>query len=54
LFAREGIDLKPYLLCGDDDLRDILQQIVSKKPARHDLSTAQSVDVPFSMAQIGG
>ncbi len=52
LFADEGVDLKPYLRCGDDKLKEVLSQIMWKKPSQHQLSNA--AHAPFDMAQIGG
>ena len=54
LFAGHGVDLKPYLRAGDEVLREVLRQIVTRKPARHNLLAAQSARAPFAMAEIGG
>jgi GTP 3',8-cyclase len=54
LFAGHGVDLKPYLRAGDAVLREVLRQVVTRKPVWHNLLAAQSVPAPFAMAQIGG
>ncbi|HVP43634.1 MAG TPA: GTP 3',8-cyclase MoaA [Terriglobales bacterium] len=54
LFARGGVDLKPYLRQGDEALRGALRQIATHKPAWHNLFTPQTQHAPFSMAAIGG
>ncbi len=54
LFARGGIDLKPYLRQGDEALREALRQIATHKPAWHNLLNPQPQYAPFSMAGIGG
>jgi cyclic pyranopterin phosphate synthase len=54
LFARGGVDLKPYLRQGDDALREALRQIATNKPAWHNLLNPQPEFAPFSMAGIGG
>lgn len=54
LFARGGIDLKPYLRQGDEALREALRQIATHKPAWHNLFRPQTQYAPFSMAGIGG
>lgn len=54
LFARGGIDLKPYLRAGDEALREALRQIATHKPAGHSLLNPQPEYAPFSMAGIGG
>jgi cyclic pyranopterin phosphate synthase len=53
LFASEGVDLKPYLQCDDDKLKEVLSQIMWKKPSQHRLLKVDS-HAPFTMAQIGG
>jgi cyclic pyranopterin phosphate synthase len=54
LFASEGVDLKPYLLGDDDKLKEVLYQIMWKKPSQHRLLNVDSAHAPFAMAQIGG
>jgi len=54
LFGGEGVDLKPYLRCDDDKLREILSQIMRTKPSQHRLLNVDSAHAPFTMAQIGG
>ncbi len=54
LFARGGVDLKPYLRQGDEALREALRQIATHKPAWHNLLNPQPQCAPFSMAGIGG
>jgi len=54
LFASEGVDLKPYLRCDDDKLKEVLHQIMWKKPSQHRLLKLDSAHTPFTMAQIGG
>jgi cyclic pyranopterin phosphate synthase len=49
-----GIDIKPYVRAEDDILRKALSGIVTRKPARHNLTLSQSAHASFSMAEIGG
>jgi GTP 3',8-cyclase len=53
LFAKNGIDLKPYLACADAGLGNILREIVLGKPLRHLLNEEPSL-APNAMSQIGG
>ncbi len=54
LFGGEAVDLKPYLRAGDEALRSVLLQVVTRKPVSHQLFAAQPAYPPFAMAQIGG
>lgn len=54
LFAGEGVDLKPYLRAGDEALRQILHQVVTRKPVWHNLLAARPAYSSFAMANIGG
>lgn len=54
LFAGDGVDLKPYLRAGDELLREVLRQVVTRKPVWHNLLAAQPAHSPFAMAHIGG
>ncbi len=54
LFARGGVDLKPYLRQGDEAVREALRQIATNKPAWHNLLSPRPECAPFSMAAIGG
>jgi len=54
LFAGYGVDLKPYLRAGDEALREVLRQVVTRKPVWHNLLAAQPAYSPFAMAHIGG
>jgi len=54
LFAGHGVDLKPYLRAGDEVLREVLRQVVTRKPVWHNLLAAQPPYSPFAMAHIGG
>ena len=54
LFAGDAVDLKPYLRAGDEALRAVLLQVVTRKPMSHNLLAAQPAHSPFAMAQIGG
>jgi cyclic pyranopterin phosphate synthase len=54
LFAGEGVDLKPYLRGDDAKLKEVLAQIMLKKPAQHRLLHVDSGHTPFAMADIGG
>ncbi len=54
LFSGEGVDLKPYLRGDDAKLKEILSEIMWKKPAQHKLLNVDSARTPFAMAQIGG
>jgi cyclic pyranopterin phosphate synthase len=54
LFDNGGIDLKPYLDRGDDELRTVLMQAMQSKPDRHHLLDRQPLVTPFAMSEIGG
>jgi cyclic pyranopterin phosphate synthase len=54
LFANDAVDLEPYLRAGDEALRAVLLQVVTRKPMSHNLLAAQPSHSPFAMAQIGG
>ncbi len=54
LFAKEGMDLKPYLLAGDAELRSALQSLVWEKPLQHPPLQCIAAADSFAMAQIGG
>ncbi|MFB3812984.1 MAG: GTP 3',8-cyclase MoaA [Terriglobales bacterium] len=54
LFSTQGIDLKPHLRhANNDSLREILRQIVTNKPVRHELLSAGNHSF-VAMSQIGG
>lgn len=42
LLSDETTDLKPYLMRGDDAVREILTTIILKKPQRHNVSESES------------
>jgi len=54
LFGNGGVDLKPHLASGDNELREVLRQLVWSKPDRHRLSTNASEGAWVAMSQIGG
>ena len=54
LFAAGGMDLKPYMLAGDAQLRSALQALVWKKPLQHPPLDRIVAISSFAMAQIGG
>lgn len=54
LFGGEEVDLRPYLHGDDEALRDVLHQVVARKPLRHNLLPGQPVRATFAMAHIGG
>lgn len=54
LFDSGGVNLKPYLAGGDDQLRDVLMRVLRNKPERHHLLDSESLIMPFSMSEIGG
>jgi cyclic pyranopterin phosphate synthase len=54
LFDSEGVDLKPFLQCNNDKLREILYRIMREKPAHHMLLDSDPSRKPFAMAEIGG
>lgn len=53
LFAKDGVDLKPYLKCNGVELREVLREIVAGKPLRHRLNE-EPVLGWTAMSQIGG
>lgn len=54
LFSHEAIDLKPYLSADNEKLRQVLEEVITRKPARHEMLGIESTNAPFSMAHIGG
>jgi GTP 3',8-cyclase len=55
LFSTSGVDLRPVLATGDDDLlRRAIQRIVAAKPGRHQLTEEGAEAVPFAMSRVGG
>lgn len=55
LFSGAGVDLKPVLATGDDDLlRREIQRIVAAKPGRHQLTDEGAQNTPFAMSRVGG
>jgi len=54
LFGSEEVDLRPYLHGDDETLREVLHEMVTRKPLRHNLLTGQPVRTTFAMAHIGG
>ncbi len=55
LLSEESIDLKPCLQQSDDRcLKQLLEDIVSGKPARHTIDDADASHKPFTMSSIGG
>ena len=54
LFSNDGIDLKPFLARGDQDLREALRLAAENKPRGHRLMDKEPQFTPFAMAQIGG
>jgi len=54
LFSDSGIDLKPYLGQGDQDLREALRRAAENKPRQHRLMDKDPQFTPFAMVQIGG
>jgi GTP 3',8-cyclase len=53
LFGK-GVDLKPYLRLGDDELRKVLREVVLNKPAWHGLTMPLPAEKAFPMAHVGG
>jgi len=55
LFSNAGIELKPVLNAGDDELLGAaLRSLVERKPGRHFLAEAGQHHTPFAMSSIGG
>jgi GTP 3',8-cyclase len=54
LFGGAGLDLKPYLLGSDEDLREVLARAVLAKPERHRLLVDAPASGWMAMSQIGG
>lgn len=55
LFSDEGLELKPYLVSGDQDgLEAALRRVVAGKPKQHALAGEEQNFSTFAMATIGG
>lgn len=55
LFASGALDLKPVLRMNDDlALQQAVESVVSAKPARHNLGSAEPGHSPVVMSQVGG
>lgn len=54
LFSDTAMDIKPHLAYGTEHLRRVIRDVITRKPARHDLLQEDSTNAPFPMAQIGG
>ena len=54
LFSDRSIDLKPYLLRTDAELKKALCEAAENKPRQHRLLDSQPQFTSFSMVQIGG
>lgn len=54
LFSSDSVDLKPFLLQGDDAVRRILMRIMREKPLRHNLSEGVQNRGFIPMSAIGG
>jgi GTP 3',8-cyclase len=55
LFSASGVDLRPVLATGDDELlRQEILRIVAAKPGRHQLTEEGVEAVPFAMSRVGG
>jgi len=54
LLSGETTDLKPYLMRGDEAVREILTAIIRKKPLRHNLPEGQYGYGWVAMSAIGG
>ena len=55
LFSEAGVDLKPFLMAGDQaGLSAALRTVVACKPGKHDLAAAEQEHAPFAMSSIGG
>ena len=56
LLSDETTDLKPYLMRGDESVREILMAIIRKKPLRHSVSESESWHAHgwVPMSAIGG
>jgi cyclic pyranopterin phosphate synthase len=55
LFSASGLDLKPVLATGDDELlRREIGRIVAAKPGRHEVTDEAVETKPFAMSRVGG
>ena len=54
LFSPETIDLKPYLLRGDEAVREVLTNLIQEKPLRHNLLEGFDPGGLIPMSAIGG
>lgn len=54
LFSPEMIDLKPYLLRGDEAVREVLTNLIQEKPLRHNLLEGLNPGGLIPMSAIGG
>ena len=55
LFSGDGVDLRPVLETGDDNLlRQEIRRIVEAKPGRHQVSDEGVETTPFAMSRVGG
>ncbi|GFO63393.1 GTP 3',8-cyclase MoaA [Geomonas paludis] len=55
LFSGTGVDLKPVLATGDDELlRKEIRRIVAAKPGRHEVTDEGVETKPFAMSRVGG
>ena len=55
LFSASGVDLRPVLATGDDELlRQEIQRMVAAKPGRHQASDEGAETTPFAMSRVGG
>jgi len=54
LFNEPAVNLRPYLHSGEGDLGKVLQEVISAKPLRHQMTVEETMAAPFSMANIGG
>jgi cyclic pyranopterin phosphate synthase len=54
LLSEETTDLKPYLMCDDEAVREVLTAIIRKKPLRHRVSEGWHAGGWVPMSAIGG
>jgi cyclic pyranopterin phosphate synthase len=54
LLNDEAVDLKPYLSGDIEKLRQVLEDVITRKPARYETLRNETANASFSMAQIGG
>lgn len=55
LFSASGVDLRPVLATGDDELlRQEIGRIVAAKPGRHQVTDEGAEATPFAMSRVGG